>query len=88
MTEQRQKEIKKEAKRRVDLWLANTSFEEMTVNGSFIRFNMAIGLLGGYPLRKEKWMNKDDFGGFITVAEFYSQEYDSIVHSLFSDYHP
>ena len=57
----------------------------MTVYGSFIRFNMAIGLLGGYPFEKEEWMDEDDFEGFVTEAEFDSIDYDLILQDLFND---
>ena len=86
MTEERKEEIKAEAERRIGLWLSSTSFEEMTVYGSFIRFNMAIGLLGGYPFEKEQWMDKDDFEGFVTEDEFDSVDYDLILSELFEQY--
>jgi len=85
MKEERKKEIKTEAEKRLKLWLSNTSFDEMTVYGSFIRFNMAIGLLGGYPFEKEEWMDKNDFGGFVTWAEFDSIDYDLILEELFNE---
>lgn len=85
MKEERKNEIKTEAERRLKLWLSNTSFNEMTVYGSFIRFNMAIGLLGGYPFEKEEWMDKDDFVGFVTEAEFDSIHYDLILQELFNE---
>lgn len=85
MTEKRKREIKSEAKRRLKLWLSNSSFDEMTVHGSFIRFNMSIGLLGGYPFEKEQWMDKNDFGGFVTESEFDSLDYDLILHELFNE---
>jgi hypothetical protein len=85
MTEERKKEIIAEAKRRIELWLSATSFDEMTTGGSFVRFNMAIGLLGGYPFEKEQWMSKGDFNGFVTHTEFSSAEYDEIVGKLFRD---
>jgi hypothetical protein len=83
MKEERKKQIKTEAERRLNLWLSNASFNEMTVYGSFIRFNIALGLLGGYPFEKEKWMNKDDFNGFVTEHEFDSVDYDLIIQELF-----
>lgn len=83
MKEERKKQIKTEAERRLNLWLSNTSFNEMTVYGSFIRFNIALGLFGGYSFEKENWMNKDDFNGFVTEHEFYSEDYDLILQELF-----
>jgi len=83
MKEERKKQIRTEAEKRLNLWLSNTSFNEMTVYGSFIRFNIALGLLGGYPFEKESWMHKDDFNGFVTEDEFYSVDYDLILQELF-----
>lgn len=83
MTEERKQEIEQEAKRRAKLWLSNTSFNKMTVNGSLIRFDMALGLFGGYPFQKEDWMEKGDFEGFVTQDEFDSVEYDAIILRLF-----
>ena len=85
MTEERKKEIKTEAEKRLKLWLSNSSFDEMTVYGSFIRFNMAIGLLGGYPFEKEQWMDKDGFDVFVTESEFDSLDYDLILQELFNE---
>ena len=84
MKEERKKQIKTEAERRLNLWLSNSSFDEMTVSGSFIRFNMALGLFEGYPFEKENWMNKDDFNGFVTEQEFDSVDYDLILQELFN----
>ena len=85
MTEERKEEIKAESKRRLELWLSATSFDEMTVSGSFKRFDMALGLFMGYPFEKEKWMNEEDFGGFVTEKEFYSREYEEILRGLFNE---
>ena len=84
MKEERKKQIKTEAERRLNLWLSNSSCDEMTVSGSFIRFNMALGLFEGYPFEKENWMNKDDFNGFVTEQEFDSVDYDLILQELFN----
>ncbi len=85
MTKERKKEIKAEAEKRLKLWLSNSSFDEMTCCGSSIRFNTALGLRGGYPFEKEKWMDKDDFKGFVTENEFYSIDYDLILEELFNE---
>jgi len=80
MTEKRYNEIKAEAQRRLNLWLENSTFEEMTISGSLIRFNMSLGLLG-YPFEKKGWMI--DYNKFITEDEYYSKEYDEIISELF-----
>ena len=40
----RKEVIKIEAKRRLDEWLKNSTFDEMTFGGSFMRFDMSIFL--------------------------------------------
>jgi len=85
MNEQRKKAITSEAQKRLNLWLQNTSFEKMTIGGSLMRFEMALGLFGGYPFEKEKWMDKNDFNGFLTEQEFYSIDYNLIVNELFEN---
>jgi hypothetical protein len=81
ISKERLLEIENEAKRRLDLWLQNTTFEEMTVGFSMVRFNMALGLLNGYPFQKEKWMT--DFDSFVTEDEWSKPEYDNIMNNLF-----
>lgn len=44
MTEERKEQIKKEAKRRLDLWITNSTFDEMTQYGIFICFDKSLGM--------------------------------------------
>lgn len=80
MTEQRQIEIKKEATRRLNIWLENSSFDKMSVNESLLRFDMSLSLIGT-PVIKENWMI--NFNKFVTTKEFNSKEYDAIIKELF-----
>ncbi|MFY8160232.1 MAG: hypothetical protein ACOVNU_02805 [Candidatus Kapaibacteriota bacterium] len=79
---QRCKEIEAEAKRRADLWLLHSTFEEMSCGGSFMRFCMSLGLRG-YPFRKKDWMIKTDFNVFLTDEEFKSTQFDEIIVKLY-----
>lgn len=83
MTNQRREKIKTEAKRRLNEWLQNSSFNEMTVGGSLMRFDMALGLMGGYPFDKPKWMKGKKFNSFVTDEEFISKEYENIIKELY-----
>jgi hypothetical protein len=83
MTEKRKQKINEEAKRRLNLWLTHSSFDDMTVGGSKIRFDMALGL-NGYPFEKEQWMKGNGFTRFITDKEFDSDEYDNIINALYA----
>ena len=82
MKKERIEQIEKEAERRLSEWLKHSTFNEMTVYGSFMRFNMAIGLIG-YPLKKEEWMKDKDFNRFVTDDEYDSPYYDEIMSNLF-----
>jgi len=84
MKKERKEEIREEVERRLVLWLENSSFDDMTIGGSYLRFTIGIGLLGGYPFKKEEWMGKDDFNSFINMSEFNSTEYDDIMREIFN----
>jgi hypothetical protein len=71
MTTKRSLEIQNEISRRVDIWLNNETFENMTCGYSKLKFEMAIGLLG-YPFEKPEWMNINDFKKFVTKKEYES----------------
>ena len=83
ISENRILEIYTEAKRRMNLWLSNSTFDEMTVMGSRMRFDMALGLYGGYPFEKPEWMKDKAFDNFITESEFNTSEYEEIINQLF-----
>ena len=82
MKPERKKEIWNEAIVRISKWLENSTFEEMTVYYSKMRFNMAVGMLG-YPFKKEEWMLDNDFKKFISDDEWNSQEYDDMMDELY-----
>jgi hypothetical protein len=82
MNIERKEEIKQESKRRLNEWLKNSTFNKMSVYGSFIRFNMSIGL-NGYPFEKPEWMKDKKFDKFITDEEFHSVDYNKIMYGLF-----
>ena len=78
----RKQEIEQEAKKRLDLWLKHSSFDEMSIYGSKMRFEMSIGLIG-YPFQNREWMQDSDFQRYITDEEFKSVEVDEIIIKLF-----
>ncbi|WP_417800742.1 hypothetical protein [Tenacibaculum sp.] len=83
LSSERRIEIEQEAKRRVDEWLKHSSFDEMSVMGSKMRFDMSLGLFGGYPFEEPEWMLDKSFNSFITEEEFNSSEYEKIIDNLF-----
>jgi hypothetical protein len=85
MTKKRKNQIKKELEKRLELWLSNSTFDEMSFNGSKMYFEMALGPVGLGQIDTEKldWLNKNDFESFITIPEFESPEYEEIIEGLF-----
>lgn len=83
MTTKRKEKIKAEAQRRLNLWLKHSTFEDMSCDGSKMRFDMSLGLYGGYPFERPEWMKAQKFNSFVTESEFNSKEYDSIIYELF-----
>ncbi len=83
ISEERILEIYIEAKRRMNLWLSHSTFDEMTVMGSKLRFDMALGLYGGYPFEKPEWMKDKAFDDFVKESEFETSDYQEIINQLF-----
>jgi hypothetical protein len=83
MTKERKLEIKQEAQNRLNQWLENSTVDEMTIGGSRLRFDMSLGLFGGYPFEKESWMI--GFDGFVNEDEFNSDDYNEIIIELFKE---
>jgi hypothetical protein len=78
---ERKLQIKEEAKNRLIQWLKNSTFDDMSIGGSRIRFDMSLGLFGGYPFEKKDWMV--GFDSFVNENEFNSNEYDEIIYELY-----
>ena len=68
MTQRRKDQIEKEARRRLALWLTHSTFYEMSVGYSYLRFAMSIGL-HGYCFPKEDWMIGKRFNNFAKEGE-------------------
>jgi hypothetical protein len=83
MTNKRYSEIYNEGLKRMEKWLLNSDFDQMTHGGSKMIFDMSLGLMHGYPFEKKNWMNEDDFKGFVTEYEFNSYLYDEIIKNLY-----
>jgi len=82
MTTERYVQITEEAQRRINLWLENETFKEFTKGYSYRRFSMVIGFIG-YPFKKEKWMNHNDFERFVTDDEYYNDlDFDWLFRNL------
>ncbi len=84
ISEERILEIYIEAKRRMNLWLSHSTFDEMSVMGSKLRFDMALGLHGGYAFDQPEWMKDEAFNDFVSESEFDSPQYEEIINQLFN----
>lgn len=84
MKKERKKEIQEEAKRRLNLWVSNSSFDDMTCGGSYLRFEMALAMKG-YPFKPEEWMDKNDCNSFISDEENKDPEYNQMLRELFEE---
>nr|WP_299384170.1 hypothetical protein [Allomuricauda sp.] len=83
ISEDRILDIYLEAKRRMELWLSHSTFDEMTAMGSRLRFDMALGLYGGYPFEMPEWMEDSAFNDFVSEFEYDTLEYQEIINQLF-----
>lgn len=76
-------EIEQEIYRRLKLWLKNSTWEEMTTEGSLIRFNMSLGMIG-YPFEKSyEWMKNEKYMRFITDEEYDDLDYDELIQKIY-----
>jgi len=62
--------------------LENQSFDEMTVGGSKLRFDMAMAI-DGYPFEIPKGANKADYERLLTTEEYISGRYDEEIDAVF-----
>lgn len=82
MDKNRKEEILYELVDRTNKWLDNSDFDKFTCNGSLMRFEMALGMLG-YPFKKEAWMGENNFNRFITEDEFEDEDYNYMISEIF-----
>jgi hypothetical protein len=85
MTNKRYIEIAIEAKKRCNLWLTKSTFNEIAYMESKMRFCMSIGFMGYsfygiYP----NWYRKNDFKKFVTIDEWNSKEINMIINELYN----
>ncbi len=86
LSEDRQIEIYIEAKRRAQLIIAHEGHESVSQEYTTFRiFNMQIGLIG-LPFVRKKWQIESDWKPFVTDEEFYSDDYDTIMMMLWTEF--
>ena len=84
MTDKRKNEIEIEARRRLALWLEHSTFDEMSVGYSFLRFSMSIGL-DGYPFQKPDWMVNKKFEDIRKDSESRDDFFHDICKKLYNE---
>ena len=74
-------EIEQEIYRRLKLWLKNSTWDEMTTEGSLIRFNMSLGMIG-YPFEKSyEWMKNEKNNRFNKETKLFIYYYRDYFNS-------
>ena len=71
-------------KERLAKRLETQSFDEMTVHGSKIRFEIAMAI-NGYPFKLPEGAIKKDYESLLTDQQYMSGEFDAIIDKVFSE---
>lgn len=79
MTKEKFREI---LKQRLAKRLQTQSFDELTVHGSQMRFEMALAI-NGYPFELPKGANKKDYESILTDEQYQSGEFDDVIDEVF-----
>ncbi|WP_299496416.1 hypothetical protein [uncultured Shewanella sp.] len=79
----RKKQFKKELTNRLNKRLETSSFDELTSNGSKLKFEMSLAI-NGYPFELDD-KNPEDYQSLLTDDEYASGEFDEIIHDAFLD---
>jgi len=62
--------------------LKTQTFDEMTVSGSKMRFDMAMAI-DGYPFEIPEGANEKDYARLLTQEQYLSGEFDQIIDEVF-----
>ncbi len=64
--------------------LKTQSFDEMTVRGSKMRFDMALAI-NGYPFEIPRGADEKDYESLLTDDQYQSGEYDDVIDEVFKE---
>lgn len=87
MKQERLAEIETELRRRLTIVLEHTTFEEFTVGGSMIRFQVGLAT-EGYPFAPEPYMDESFVQpviGFEEVDLEIAAEYEELLNKLYEE---
>jgi hypothetical protein len=76
------KEFKKTLEERLEKRLEIQSFDEMTVQGSKIRFDMAMAIME-YPFEIPDGANEQDYEALLTEQEYMAGKFDDVIDAVF-----
>lgn len=76
-------EFKKALETRLDSRLKVKAFDDLTVGGSKLRFEVAMAI-DGYPFEIPSTADESDYLPLITTEQLFSGDYDSIIDEVFT----
>ncbi|MEH6348371.1 MAG: hypothetical protein V7785_24970 [Bermanella sp.] len=77
------KDFKKALEERLFKRLKTQTFDEMTVGGSKLRFDMAMAI-DGYPFELPEGAVEEDYQSLLTNEQYMSGEFDEVIDKVFS----
>jgi hypothetical protein len=78
-----QQEFKTALENRLQKRLETQTFDEMTVGGSKLRFDMAMAI-DGYPFELPEGANEKDYERLLTTEQYMSGKFDAVIDEVFS----
>lgn len=76
--------FKIELKKRLSKRLKSQSFDEMTVGGSKMRFEMELAI-NEYPFEIPEGESEKDYESLLTEEQYMSGDFDKIIDEVFSE---
>ena len=76
--------FKIDLKERLSKRLESQSFDEMTVGGSKMRFEMELAI-NEYPFEIPEGASEEDYESLLTEQQYMSGDFDKIIDEVFSE---
>lgn len=77
-------QFKNKLKARLRKRLKTQTFDQMTVGGSKMRFDMALAI-DGYPFELPEGAEEKDYQPLLSQEQYMSGEYDDVINEVFSE---
>lgn len=75
-------QFKNKLKARLKNRLKNQTFDQITVGGSKMRFDMALAI-DGYPFELPEGADERDYQPLLSNEQYMSGEYDDVINEVF-----